>query len=246
MGLDLKRTDTDRDYELGLLLGEVFEEEGKVVVATLDTDGNEVAEVGTQAAGLKVVGFSKLDTISPAVTRSFTGSAVIPAVAPFTVSIGHTLVTSDINANGDVRVQRVDTGAFLTLVAGAPAAGEFQLSDAANGVLTFNAAQADVEIEFGARVTMSARERDQLFQQRHINSGAQADLERVGVISGNGVVFTDQYDESVTDWDTGTIRTGPLGTLTTAAGGTDISSKVSVVHIPSTALPFLGVRINLP
>jgi hypothetical protein len=246
MALNLKKTSTDRDDELSLDVGETFEEEGKLVVSTLNADGEEVAVVGTQAAGLKVFGFSKLDTISPAFTRSYVTSAVIPAVAPFTVDIGHTLVTSDVNADGDVRVRRVDTGAYLTLVAGAPAAGEFQLSGAATGVLTFNAAEADVEVEVFARVTMTAREQAFLFQQRHINSGAQADLEVVGVINGVGTVYTDQFDESVTDWDTGTLRTGPLGTITTAAGGTDISSKMTVIHIPDTTEPFLGLRVNLP
>jgi len=244
MAIDLKKTDSDLDIEVPLGLGQSFTEEGQLVIGTL-ASGEEVANVGTAAASLKLLGFAKLDTVSPASTRTFSTTGTIPSAAAYTISIGHTLVTSDINADGDVRVQRVDTGAYLTLASGAPASGEFQLSDAANGVLTFNSAQAGLQVRIWARVTMSARERDGLYQQRHINSNAQGDLERVGVISGTGVIYTDQYDMSVTDWTSGDLRTGAGGVITVGGGGTVLDGSVSVIHVPSLDEPMLGLRFTL-
>lgn len=244
MAIDLKQTDSTRDLELPMAVGEVFDEEGQLVIQTL-TSGEEQAVRGTAAGSLRLLGFAKLDTVSPASTRAYTTTGVIPSSAPYTIDIGHTLVTSDINANGDIRVQRVDTGAYLTLAAGAPATGEFQLSGGAAGIITLHADQAGLQVRIFARVTMTAREATGLYQQRHINSNAQADLQRVGIISGTGTIYTDQFDQSVTDWTAGDLRTGAAGVITVGGGGTVLDAELSVIHVPTVDSPSLGLRFNL-
>lgn len=245
MSVDLKRTFADLESERGVFTGATFEEEGQLVVGNIST-GVELAAQGAAAASQVLLGFAKKDTVSPAGTRMYGTDGQVPAASPYTVDIGHTLVTADLNAFGDVQVFDVTADAYLTLIAGpTPASGEVDLLDATAGTLDFHADEAGHEIQILARVTMTARERDGIYQQRHINSNAQADLELIGYWTGRGEIYMDQFDAAVTDWDTGTLRTDASGFITTAAGGTDISGLCRVISVPSADDPWLGLSFNI-
>jgi len=250
MAIDTKHTMGDWEFEKPLATGASFVEEGQLVIRSFNaTTGEEEATVGSAGAGQVLLGFAKLDTVSPAATEVLAETSEVPAVpdvaGDYHVTLTKGNITSDIDANGDVAVYDVTNSTWLS-VAAAIASGDFIVSDAANGELEFHVDEAGIEIQVYYRRTLSASDRDQKYQQRHINSNAMASLEKIGVISGVGRIRTDQYDVSVGDWSTGTLRTGAAGVITTAAGGTDISAYVRVVKAPSVDDPMLELEFNLP
>jgi len=251
MAIDLKYTMSDWEFEKTINSAASFVEEGQLVVRSFNsTTGEEEAAVGSETGSLVVLGFAKLDTISPAATRVYTETTEVPATADgsgdYKVTLGHTLVTAAIDTDGDVAVYDKTNSAWLA-VGAAIASGVFTLFNAASGILEFHADEAGIEIDVYARVTMTARERDQMYQQRHVNSNAMDDLEKIGVISGTGKIRTDQYDVSVGDWSSATLETGALGVITdSAGGGTNIASYVRVTKVPSVEDPFLELEFNLP
>lgn len=248
--IDTKRTMGSLDYERPRASTANFTEEGMLVVRSFNTTtGVEEATHGTAAGGLTLLGFSKLDTVSPSTTEVVAEEGLeVPATADsdgdYHVTLGHDALTSDFETNGDVAVYDVTNETWLAVEA-AIGDGDFIVSDAANGELEFHSAQAGIEINVYYRRTLTASQRDQKYQRRHINSGAQDDLEKVGIIGGEGEIYTDQYDVSVGDWSTGTLRTGANGCITTQAGGTDISAYVRVIAIPTVDRPTLGLAFNL-
>ncbi len=244
MAFDLKRSTWSNQEDVPRHPTAVFDEEAQLVISSL-LSGEEVAVRGSAAGSLNLLGFALLTQMSPGDTRVYSTTAVIPSVAPYTITIGHPLITAIADANGDASAQLVVAGTFLTLVAGAPNTGEFQVSSASGGVLTFNAAQAGLRVGILARVTMTAREQTGLFQQRHINADSQPDVGMVGVMGGKGVLYTDQFDLSVGDWTSGALTTGAAGVFSIGGAGTDLSAKCHVVHAPTVEDPWLGVRFNL-
>lgn len=252
--VDTKHTYSDFEIERPLVTGTSFTEEGQLVVRTM-VNGIEHVNPSVPSATDIVIGFSKLTTVSPAGTRVYTAQLAVPATATagqYLVTIGHLLITAGIDPNGDVSVwdRSAAVPAWLTLIApGAPAATQFSVSSAANGILRFNAAEAGHLIDVYAMVTMSATERDQMFQQRHVNNTTTlTQLGNVGIWSGTGEIYTDRYDPSCTNWDTGVLYTGPLGCITTdiALGGTVLTALMRVTKIPTVSDPTLGLGFKLP
>lgn len=249
MAIDRKRSDWTRQFDLPLAVGQSFTEEGQIVTEALSS-GVSVASRGAASGSLVPVGFAMLTQVSPGSTRMYTTEAVVPSTpdgsSEYIVDIGHTLITSAINALGDVAVYDRTAAAFLTLVAaGAPASGEFALKSGAAGTIEFHADEAGHEIDVYARVTMTAREQVGLFGQRNINANSQADLEMVGVIGGQGVLYTDQFDVSVGSWASGTLTTGAGGVFTMGGGGTALTTRAHVIKVPTVDDPWLGIRFNL-
>lgn len=252
MAIDLKRTNASWEREQALASTATIAEEGQLLIRSFNTStGNEELRESPGSTSEVLIGFSKLDTISPKTTRVYTEEAEVPSTADgdgdYEVELGHENVTSDLEANGDVAVYDVTNSTWLSVGASISDGVFVLLGD--NQTLEFHSAQAGIEIQVYARVTMSAREQQQIYQQRHINSNAMSELTdngNVGVITGIGQVFTDQYDVSVGDWSTGTLLTGVNGHITTQAGGTDISSYVRVISVPTVDDPYLGLEFNLP
>lgn len=250
MAIDRKRSMASRVFERPLVLGQTFAEDGLVVAASLVAGAERIQPAGTGTALRNVLGFSALDTISPSGTRMYTVQGSVPAAAPYTLDIGHLLVTADLSAGiGDFRVYDEDATADLTAVVyGAPASGEVAFANLAAqqaGILTFHADEAGHAVSVYARVTMSAEERDQIFQQLHINSNAQAVLSTCGVWGGEGEVYTDRFDPAV-DFSTGAaLLLDVTGHVTFGGGGTDVSTKMRIVHSPTVADPWLGISFNL-
>jgi len=250
MAIDTKYTMGSYEYERPRASTASFTEEGMLAVRSMNAiTGEEEATHCTVAGSLIPLGFTKLDTISPAAVEVIQEDGLeVPASADsdgdYHVTLNYDAVTSALNANGDVAVYNVTGSAWLTLGA-AIADGTFTLSDGANGILEFHSAQAGIVINVVYRRTLSAHDRDMKYQQRHVNAGAQDLLDVVGIIAGEGQIYTDQYDVHVGNWTTGTLTTGPLGTLTMGGGGTDVSSWMRVIKTPSADNPKLGIAFRL-
>ncbi len=254
--IDTKYSSSNRDGEVPLSSTTTVDEAGQLIIADFDSDGAEQGIRANSEAAAQVLGFSKLDTISPASTRVYATEGKVPATADtdgdYHISTGHTLITNDIIGGNkhDVRVYNRTTSTWFTQVddTGAPATTEFIINDAAGGILEFHSAQAGQLVDIYARVTMSATERDMIYQQRHINNKAQAEMERVGLYTGEGKIRTDQYDPTITDvqWQAGPIVIGPAGTITVGGAGADLSSCVRVTQVPTVAVPMLSLAYNLP
>lgn len=246
--IDLKRTTSDWEIEKPLSSTAEFAEEGMLVTSSL-VDGSEVVAPTTGAGTDKVLGFSKGDTILPA-DYVYTESSVVPASATlgvYGITLGHNNITADDSADGDIAVYDDTASAWLTRVAvGAPASGEFSVVSAAAGTIRFHADEKEHDVTIYARVEYTARERDQKIQRRHINSGSLADLSKIGVISGTGQMYTDQYDVGVGDWTTGTLRAGTNGRITTAGAGKSLATAMRVIKVPTSDDAFLGLEFTLP
>lgn len=249
--IDLKRTMGDLEFERPVnSASEAFDEEGQMVLGVLNaTTGVEEARRtdSTDAAG-RLLGFAKTDDIAGASdSEVLSEEAVVPSTADgsgdYHVTLGFS-VTAEIDANGDVSVYDKTNAAFLTLGA-AIASGVFAVTDAANGELEFHSDEAGIEIDVIYRHEMTAREKRMKYQGRSVNNSAGGDLDRVGIISGVGEVYTDQYDVSVGNWASATPCLGANGVIS-GAGGADISAVVQVIKTPTVDDPFLGLRFNLP
>ena len=252
--IDLKRTSSNLDDEHGLGSSVSFTEEGQVVIASssLDSDGKETVARCDSDTSAYVLGFAKLDDAAGPQTEDIqSGTGKVPATADtdskYLVDIGHLLITSDYDTNGDVRVYDSTDATWLTL-GGTVADGTFIVDDAANGKLGFHSAQKGNKIKFWARVTMTATERDMKYQQRHVNRKGQAALTRVGTVTGTGRIFTDQYDTTISDtaWETGPLQLGPDGIVTAGGSGADLSSCMRLIKTPSVTDPTLGLAFQLP
>jgi len=251
--IDLKRTSSNLDDEFDLSSTASFNEEGQIIVSGGLSDGEEVAQRGdSDATGTTILGFSKLDdTVGSNDTDVIANSGKVPSVADssskYLVDIGHLLITSDYDTDGDVRVQDVTNDTWLTL-GSSVADGTFIVDDAANGKLGFHSAQKGIKIKFWARCTMTAAEKAQKYQSRHVNRKGMDSLSKVGAVTGKGQIFTDQYDTTVSDddWGSETLRLGADGSVTTNGSAADVSSAMRVIATPTVDSPFLGLAFDLP
>lgn len=248
MAIDTKQTMGGYEFEVPLAASQTFTEEGQIVTSAL-VNGEEAASVGAASGSLNVIGFSKLDTVSPAATEVVGEEGLtVPSTADsdgdYHVTLEHDAITSAFDANGDVAVYDVTNSTWLG-VGAAIADGTFIVSDAANGELEFHSAQAGIEFNVQYRRTLTATQAQQKYQRRHINSGAMDEQQKIGVIAGKGVIYTDQYDVSVGDWSSAVPTTGAGGCITDGGGGTSIAGLVQIIHSPTADEPWLGMRFNI-
>lgn len=217
--------------------------EGAVMCVALE-GGVEKVKNSTGGASDVVIGFSELDN------EVFTEDVkveqhTVPAVSPYTVQLNHGALVGA--GPYEIRVTKVVAGTDCVQNV-AVGANQFYVTDVANGVVTFNVAQAGLLVEVIYRHTLTAVEATQLVPGvRPINNAAAAQLHSCTVLGGVGEVYTKEFDVT-TDYRTGTLYTSGtvLGRLHmgSSGGGTDVSSLMRVIKVPTVADPFLGVAIN--
>jgi len=239
MSFDLKRTYCSVTVGRPLAAGTVVEQEGLILCAVLE-DGVEKLQLVDVVQGREVpLGYSKTADSLPDRTAAVE-SVTVPA-APATLEAD--LRNRNLVLN---RIRAVDSvGTVLAIdpvFAGAPAANTVKV-DLAQGRVKFNATQAGLDVAFTYLYMLTLTEAKQKFGERFVNNrGLHAEFGFCEVGSGHTELYTDQFDASV-DWSVGNpILLGDGGQLVQAGAGPAL--KASVIHVPGTDSPYLGVRIH--
>jgi len=233
--IDLKRTHSDKTLGRSLAAGTVIDQEGLVLCAVLE-NGEEVAKLVAAPAGTdKVLGFAKTANSTPART-----SKVESVLVPGALAASLTAQLSEANVVvSAIRVVIHSTGGALNVITvGVPASGEVLV--AASGLLTFHVDQAGLKMDVTYLFDLTVMQSKQRFGERHVNNrDLNATFGHIEVGCGFTELFTDQFDAAAA-WGSGPIKLGANGTLVMSGAGPVLN--LTVIHVPSAELPFLGVR----
>lgn len=220
--------------------------EGSLMMSVLE-DGVEKVQPCAGGAGEVPVGFSMLDNES-FVDDVAVETITVPATAPYTVTLANGSIAGTGPASYEVRVPGVTQNAGV-------AAGQFAVTNAAGGVLTFNVAEAGTSYTVTYRYNLTAAQAivrgltgntaDGGPGQRAINNLSSAQFKQVTVMTGHGEIFTKEFDVLV-DWSAAapTIKTAAGGRVTIGGGGTTLT-QVRVIKVPSESDPHLGLAIDM-
>lgn len=234
---DLTRTRYSLTEELPLAPGANVAEEGAIVKSIL-VSGKAAAQLTDGASATEPIsGFSINNSLVPD-QRVIIETATVPAAGAYTVQLSHGSLVS-----GQVYVYNVTGSAALTVVAGAPAAGQVQVN-LVSGLLTFNVAQAGISIQARYRYNLTAVERDIIFRQRPVNGKSNTAALTITVGRGNGNLFTDQFDVTKDFSAVTAVFADANGLVTTDNTKTPINGA-RVINVPTAADPFLGITFNL-
>lgn len=215
--------------EFPVASGNTITAEGLVLVQAFE-DGVEKVKPATGADGEIYVGFSYGSLYTP-ITKSIVEEFIVPAAAPFTVTLQHAPLA------GQIRV--ADTSAAVNLTPGAVSnATEFAV---AGNVVSFNASRASHSVQVTYRFAPTALDL-MLEDQIQIASFTASDMiSSTGTIM-TGDIYTNIFDASV-DWSAATeIRMGAGGVVTDQHGTGEVIPGAYVCGIPSAQVPFLGIR----
>lgn len=175
--------------------------------------------------------------------------ATIPLVSPLTVSLQFTPIGLT-----NIRIIRTDTLAELTVVAGAPGAGQVGIT---GKVLTGDAALAGVAIEVTYRYTITAQDLARRGGRRSVNQGGERTYNQVTLCYGLMRVMTSNFDVDV-KWSgdptaaENTARTGSAsstaGQVTTGGANTIVGTvfQTPVIKLtPGIEQAFLGLEMSI-
>jgi hypothetical protein len=221
-------------------LGSTVSEVGQGLVAEL-IGGVEHVKPATGGGGETFAGFALFRQLSYS-TAPMVESVVVPGSAPYEVELKYNnLVT------GQIRVHDVLNNVDLTVVGGAPAAGQVQV-DYTAGKLTFNAAEAGLEMTVYYRWNLTVAQAEGLFHQAPTNYPDPNYFGQVNVMKGKGRLYTAFYDASL-DWSTvapGTISLGVDGILTVGGGALVPGARVvyapAIGVAPTASAQLLGIE----
>lgn len=241
MAYDLKLTHSSLWLTRPIAAGSTISQEGKLLCRVLE-DGVEKAMVkAVVAATDKVMGFAK-EVADAQPDRTAAVELVTVPSAPASLELdlrSQNLVTAS------VRAVVVSSGTVLTVdytFAGAPAASTVKV-DLATGRMKFHAGEAGQDVQVTYHYDLTVAQSIQKFGERFYNNRnlhAIHGVTEVGV--GIGELHTDQYD-SAQDYGVSPVLTlGADGMIT--VGGLGPVLPMTVISVPSSDFPFLGVRFN--
>lgn len=232
--IDLKRTHSDKTLSRAIATGTVVDQEGLVLCAVLENGEEKAKLVAVPAATDKVLGFAKTASSQPART-SKVESVLVPATGVLTAQLSEAnIVVTAVRA-----VIKATGGALTVITTGAPLTGEVLVDTA--GLLTFHADQAAKEIVVTYLFDLTVMQSKQRYGERHVNNrDLNATFGNIEVGVGFVELYTDAYDAAA-DWTSAAaIKLGANGTLSKSGVGPTLN--LTVVHVPSAEIPFLGVR----
>lgn len=233
MAFDLNRSYFNDMRERAVAPAATITEEGQLLMYVDAGDGTLAVQPTAGAASDRVAGFAITDALKY-VTQTAVEVLTIPTGGG-TVSLRqNNLVAASTRAVASV------TG-NLTLNAGAPAAGEFQMGLVA-GTITFNAAQAGQTATVTYRYTPTLDEVFATWHERSINNRAQDYFSSVGVGGQEGEIFTTMFDSTQAYTVGALLYSGAAGLVTSAATSTVVVGIVS--QVPSVADGKLGVKFS--
>jgi hypothetical protein len=240
MAYDLKRTWSASSLNRQIATGLTISQEGKLLVKIIEDGVEKVMVKAVAAATDIVVGYSKLADAQPDQTSAVEIQTVPTAPASLIVDLRNNNLVS-----GRLRVVVNSTGAALaidTTFAGAPADNTVKV-DLANGFLKFHADEAGQQITATYLHNLTLAQSKALFGERFINNrGLGAEFGQTEVGAEFGELWTDQFDASLNYAGTTALTLGDDGIIT--QGGLGPVLNATVIGIPSSTIPFLGVRIR--
>ena len=243
MAIDLRKTYQERVDSTPIAVGSGVTEEGCGLVSVL-IGGVEYVKPSAGLAGETFAGFASFRQLSYA-TAPFVELDTVPGAAPYTIQLQWNNLLA-----GQLRVHNVLTNSDLLVVGVAPLPGQVQV-DYINGLLTFNVAQAGLQMKIYYRWNLTVAQAQTFYYQAPTNYPDPNYFGQVGVMKGKGRLYTAFYDQSV-DWTNvaaGAITLGAGGILTTGGAGPVVPGG-HVVYAPQIGVTptsgamMLGVEWN--
>lgn len=240
MAFDTNRTIFNDIRERPVLDGTTVAEEGQVLVyvdsgagtlAVRPSDGTAGTDAAVGAAGFAITDALKLTT-----------KAVVEEIV---VPVGGGLVSlrnGNLVAGTAPRAFDVTAVATLALVAPAPGAGQWSITNLVTGECQFNAAEAGNTVQIFYRYSPTLEELLATEHERSINNRAQDFFSTVSVGGLDGEIFTSQYDPSQAYAIGDAVFTGLLGLATSDNTSTVQIGVVS--QVPSVADGMLGIKYS--
>lgn len=218
-------------------------ETGMVMVASANVGpaGQQLSKPCTGAAGEVVLGVLKLSEISQESVPTLE-DLTVPHVAPFTVTLRE-LPT----AVAEMRAVNLATGATITVVAGAPGAGQLGVN-LATGVITADAALADVVFRVVYRFLISAQELARRGGRRSVNQGGERIFGQVTIMRGNCKLLLSNFDTGAAIAPTAELTCAAGGRLTVGGAGTVVGTcfQSPVLKLtPGIEQAFVGLEADL-
>lgn len=241
--LDMTRTNFGESAEYPLVAAAAQILEGSGLVRTIE---GGVAKVGNgSGADTEVFAGVAVSQHYPATTGVMVERLTMSAASANLCTA--TLKRTPKAPTTDVLVKSGATVVSVTHVAAASVdtATEYNINTSTN-VLTLDDAYAGLEVDVIYRYDLTVIERTRMYGDTQSQASVGEVTDTVGVVQ-QGVVFTDQFDPS-DDWAAVTaatvIKLGANGIFTMASGATGATVPASVEAIPTTDVPFLGLRIR--
>lgn len=220
-------------------------ERGMLMVdAGFSAAGERLVRPSAAGAGERPVGFLWLSETSQAqvpVREELT----VPALAAFTVTLRETPASGAAGC----RAYNLSSGATITVVAGAPGAGQLGLT---GKVLTADAALAGVEFAIVYEFDIDPAELARRGGRRSVNQGAEGLYDQVTIVYGNCTIYTSCFDpsEALDVAANVQLASGANGDVVLTGGaGTDFGVKVQapvMLLSPGIEQAFIGISCDLP
>lgn len=231
--LDVNRTRVIASQMMSLASTVASIEEGSLV-ATYIESGKAVIAAADGTSGQVIAGVTRSQILNPT-TAPKVEIVTVPSSSPYTVTLAKTPISPGATT---VSAVRTDTLAKLTYNA-TDADGRFSIS---GKTVTFNSAQAGVEVKITYRYTLTLIEAQMLYGMG-IGDAAQSVVNGSEVITHAQVLYTDKYDAS-SNWENPTaLYSGAGGVFTMSTSGV-LLPKCYVIEAPTAANGLLGVYIN--
>lgn len=236
--IDLDLTRYSNQIERDVVAGTTVTKEGLVLKSVI-VGGVEQLQVTAGGSTSEVIaGFSYNRAIEPTTEVVIEDSLTIPASpGPYTVQLLHPSLVS-----GSVRVHAVVANVDYTI--GTPATTVYSVN-LTTGLLTFAAADAGKAIIVTYRRNLTAIEVQQKYGNSPVNSADPSFFGRVVAMCGNGEIYTDQYDTSVSYDGVSALYAGANGLVTSVSTNNTLIPGSRIVSVPSATNTKLGFRFNL-
>ncbi len=230
-------------------------EEASMLTRLPGPAGNEVVQMGhsgAMAAGETACGVALISRIS-AYTFTDVRASTVPAISvppvPLQIQLPHSNLTVTAPATAEAYVYDLTAAAALTVVAHiavpAPAATQVDI-DPVTGLMTFNNAEAEHDLQITYRWNLTAVERDLILRQSHVNRGAEDQFGLMTVGFGNCVIFTSMYLTSDAYTVGAQLYLNDNGLVSvTDVGGASLAFG-RVISVPAPGDPYLGFEYISP
>lgn len=236
MAIDLGTLKYSNTVERPLVPGAEVTDEGKIIKSVL-VGGEEHFQASAGGNANEVlVGFSYNSSIVPDTEVVIEDTLVVPAAAPYTIQLKNTNILT-----GSVYVYDATAGAALAFNAAA-GAGQYNI-DLATGLLTFNTAEQGHALVVTYRYALTRIQKQQKFWDRPVNTPDAGFFGNLVVVCGNGEIYTNQFDSSVSFEGVSKVYAGANGMVTSVQGSNTLI-PARIIKLPTAASPFLGLAFN--
>jgi len=236
--LDLQRCIFSRVDEANVTTAKTVSAEGRILISTLGSDGEETVEESAGGASEKIAGISYNTNLTPTQFPNVE-TGTIPAATPYTIQLVKTNLVS-----AEIRIYASTTGELSNDTAvhpTTPDAGKFSCNYT-TGLVYFNAAQASETVTIWYRYQPTTLEATTRWFEAAINANSGGTFNQIGVIKFPCVIYTSEYNSAVSFAAATSLKTAASGKITDQTGGGTTMSTARVIHVPDTDNVYLGVE----